>query len=274
MHIIENVTYHYCGNCNNGFKQVLIRPGEFALTPCECKIKQDKELIYRDFFSHSGVKIMTYVSTQDNKVLTFDNSHEWFNDIHIPLRPELYTQIYANNFANTSTKIMLPIQFHYEIGNKDFREHKESYILFEHLQKYRYKKIFNEFYINFLGDLLLRRLYKVKLIPFHMLLSKILDYNKSNFFQEIDDFSILLFSEFFSDDMMAAIKSDYKFDRIVQFLYTLFGMKKYTTIFQSDKYIVDFGFIPVEEYGKIVKQRAYYILEILLNHSYSVLLIN
>ena len=278
MNVLKNnVVYTYCGKCHDGFRQILLRPGEFAFTPCECKLLQDKELIYNEFFSNSGVKRISYHEGKPNGskvVYTFDNSDKWLPELHSDVNPDVYINIYNNFLSHTCTKIMLPIQFHCEISEKNYYEEKRNYIIFQRLKKYTNQENFFSFYSNFVADIFLRRLYSVKYISYHFLLSKVLDYTNIDLSDIFQDFDVLIFHDFFSYDMLLSLKSDYKFERIFQFLHYIFSSNKFVCIFFSSRYITEFNKVFLDLNDKNLHSRVHSTLDFILNGSSTVFLIN
>lgn len=268
MIVLEGYKFTYCGKCRDGFIQNILPSGELIMTPCECKKEQDKQFLFKKFFSESRGTVISYFG--ENSKWTFENYKEWFNQIETPIGEKFFNSIYEKYLKTSPSLIVLPSIFHKMLLEYDFNKKSENFFIASYVSDN--KESFDYFYSNFIVYIMSKRLISSRLFKYPDLLTKILDYGKLDIEKICGNAKVLVLCDLFSDDFISSLKIDFKYDKISQFFYEL-QAKGISVFAYCSKHIVE---LHQEIHGiqeKVIKQRALTLLELILSKSNTLLIV-
>lgn len=260
MKILGGATFVYCGKCHDGFLQKVIAPGEVTLIPCECKVKQDSKYIHDRLLLESNITML------DHAGKSFGNYKEWMGQYNTQEKLVVYESIHKNFLTGTASKIAIPQQFHYWVTQENIKQTSNRYSVFFIMGKEE-----QSFYMNFIGYLLVKRLIPTRVISFDELIPMIMDPKKLDVAEIFKDHDVVLLTHMFSDDMIATLKIDFKYERICNFLYQVYNSEVVPIIF-SESYINSIRNIDKTIKEKVIVQRVNSILNIILNKADTVII--
>lgn len=260
MKILGGAKFTYCGKCKEGFLQKVIAQGEVTLVPCECKIDQDSKYLYNRLLVDSNVAMLELSGK------SYGTYPEWVDSYNTEEKLAVYENIHKNFLSGTSAKISLPKQFHYWLMQENLKHTSNRYSVFFIMGKEE-----QSFYINFIGYLLVRRLIPVRIISYDELIPRIMDPKRLDVQEIFQGQDVVLLTHMFSDDMITALKNDFKYERICNFLYQAYTSETIPLVF-SETYINNIRNIDKTIKEKVTVQRVNNVLNIILNKSDAVII--
>jgi hypothetical protein len=260
MKILGNARFVYCGKCKEGFVQKIVGPGEVTLVPCECKIEQDTAYIYKQLLHDSNVTVLEY------RGKSFESYPEWLNVYNTEEKLVVYENIYKNFLKGTSSKLTIPKQFHYWLTQENIKNVSNRYVIFPIMSSDE-----QSFYTNFVCHLLIKRLIPCRIISYQELIPRIMDPKKLDVVDLFSGNDVVILTHLFSEDMISAVKMDFKYERICNFLFQLYNSEMVPIVF-SEAYIHTIRAIDKTIKEKVTVQRVNSVLDIILNKADTVIL--
>lgn len=170
--------------------------GETSIVPCECKIKQDREFLYKQILADSGISIHSYL------YLNFENKESWIKPVLFDSQVFDFSKLekYYQTYLSMSNTKLVAFQHFFEWYLKYNPAERVSNFLIDNSQvpsldpKYRY-------IINFLAMISVKRLIPVKMLDYTQFKTLVME-KKFDFESTFSDYKIVFLTFFWDATML------------------------------------------------------------------------
>lgn len=265
MELLTNYSITYCGKCSDGYVRTKLHTGEEVLTACECKIKNDNKFIYNNFVKNSNLQYTSYGEH------SFENPEKFVESLMVDeYKPQVYQTIYNNFFKHTSTKLVSVPQFVKFLYGEDLLHTDLNFVIINNVGANQGTHFFSQFMLN----VMLKRLVPSKIVSFQECHAFYMDIKKYDLDKFVHGMKNIILTQMFSDDMVDAIKSDFKYERMNKFLFELYNYPDINVYVFTDKYVSSIRQISIDpkvSSDKALSGRINSIFDLMLNRSKTVI---
>lgn len=257
--LVPSYNIQYCGNCQEGFLKKILPTGEEVITPCSCKMEQDRNHLYRRIEANATIQMYGFGGWK------YENKDKWLPAVVAKcesLPVTAFESLHNLFLSTTSTKFTGFSKFLKWIGEANpEQKSKNFYIDNDKGSNDRFK-----YFVNFIAYVLVNRLVPVKYLEYSELKSVMMDKDR-NFYEFIEPYSVIIIPELFSDDFLAGSENQYVYDRVSRFFKHLYSKEDISVITSGRRSIRQIR--TLDEYASkpVIRERTQAIFNTILNNS-------
>lgn len=233
--------------------------GEEVITPCTCKLEQDREHLYKRITNESSIQMYGYDGWK------YENKDKWLPTVVAKcesLPVSAFESLHNLFLSTTSTKFTAFPKFLKWVGEANPEQsHKNFYLDNEKGSNERFK-----YFLNFITFVMVSRLVSVKYLEYSELKSVVMD-KERNFYEFIDPFSVIVLPDLFSDDFLSNSENQYVADRISRFFKHVYSRTDLCVITSGRRSIRQIRTLDDYASKPVVRERAQVLFNTILNNS-------
>lgn len=257
--IITSYAPEYCGKCREGFLTKTLASGEEVITPCPCKLDQDRAHLYKQINQGATIQMYGY------KGWKYENKAEWLPGIaerseSLPINA--FESLHRDCLSTTSTRFTGFSKFLKWVGEVDPNLNPRNF----YLDNQRGSNQRFLYFLNFVAYVLVKRLIPVKYLDYSELKSLVLDKDK-NFYEVLSPYSVVIIPELFSDDFLTSIENTFVFDKVNRLFKYLYSSGEVSVIVAGSKGVREIRTLAVAQNKPTVFERSQALFNTILNNS-------